>query len=123
LSRALGATLAVAFAAGFLAASSSAVPLPRPAMNHSITTAHFIVRYNTDPTAPEYTTETEAGDLAAYAEQAYSLETAWGYPLPVDDGDGHIDIYIADLSALPGVIAYAEPDGSPPYPSPDSGAI
>src|SRR5207302_2101794 len=72
---------------------------------------------------PEYTTETEAGDLAAYAEQAYSLETAWGYPLPVDDGDGHIDIYIADLSALPGVIAYAEPDGSPPYPSPDSGAI
>ena len=42
LSRALGATLAVAFAAGLLAASSSAVPLPRPASDHTITTAHFV---------------------------------------------------------------------------------
>lgn len=123
LTRALGAAVAAAVTAAVLALPASAVPLPRPAGNHQITTTHFIVHYDTDPLATDYVTETQAGDVAAYAEQVYAIEAAWGYPLPVDDGDGHIDIYLADLSSMPGVIAYAEPDGSLPYASPDSGAI
>ncbi len=121
--RALGAALAVALVAGVLASAADAVPIPRPTGDHQITTAHFVVHYNTDPQAPDYTTETQAGDVAAYAERVYALETGWGFPPPLDDGDGHIDIYLADLSALPGVIGYAEPDGPFPYASPDSGAI
>ena len=121
--RVLGAALAVAFAAGVLASAAPAVPIPRPADDHSITTAHFIVHYYTDPTSPDFSTETRAGDIAAYAEREYALEMSWGYPAPLDDGDGHIDIYLVDLSAMPGVIGYAEPDGPFPYASPDSGAI
>jgi hypothetical protein len=121
--RVLGATLAVALAAGVLASAAPAVPLPRPTGDHWITTTHFIVHYYTDPTSSDYSTETRAGDVAAYAERAYALETGWGYPAPLDDGDGHIDIYLVDLSAMPGVIGYAEPDGPFPYASPDSGAI
>ena len=121
--RVLGAALAVAFAAGVLASAAPAVPIPRPADDHSITTAHFIVHYYTDPTSPDFSTETRAGDIAAYAEREYALEMSWGYPAPLDDGDGHIDIYLVDLSAMPGVVGYAEPDGPFPYASPDSGAI
>lgn len=121
--RALVVTLAVAAVVGVLAPSAGAVPLPRPVSDQSITTAHFVIHYYTDPTSPSYTNETQAGDIAAYAEREYALETGWGMPAPLDDGDGHIDIYLEDLSAMPGVIGVAEPDGSVPYPSPDSGAI
>src|SRR5207248_5560763 len=104
-------------------------PLPRPPADHQITTAHFVVHYYTDVDpvtgAPgkDYSTETQAGDVAAYAERAYSLFTSWGYLPPADDGDGHIDVYLADLSGPPVQLAYAEPDGAGPFPSPDSGAI
>lgn len=125
--RALGAALTAAVVAGLLASVAGAVALPRPPGDHQITTAHFIVHYYTDAPAgapaADYSTETQAGDVAAYAERAYALETGWGFPAPLDDGDGHIDIYLDDLSSMPGVIAYAEPDGSFPYASPDSGAI
>src|SRR5579864_5373476 len=110
--RVLGATLAVAFAAGGVAGSASAVAIPRPTGDHVITTTHFVVHYYTDPNLPDYSTETRAGDVAAYAERAYALEASWGYPMPLDDGDGHIDIYLTDLSAMKGVIGYAEPDGA-----------
>lgn len=120
--RVLWATLAVAFAAGVLpAASSAAIPIPRPLSDQSITTAHFVIHYYTDPSTSNYSTETQAGDIAAYAERAYTLETGWGMPAPLDDGDGHIDIYLVDMSGFPGIIGLAEPDGAAP--SPDSGAI
>jgi len=121
--RALGAAVAVALVSGVLASAADAVPIPRPSGDHQITTAHFVIHYYTDPQSPSYSTETQAGDVAAYAERVYAIETGWGYPAPLDDGDGHIDIYLEDLSAMPGVIGVAVPDGALPYPSPDSGAI
>jgi hypothetical protein len=126
--RVLGAALAVALAAGVLASAAAAVAIPRPTGDHQITTAHFVVHYYTGVDSngnplPDYSTETQAGDVAAYAERAYALESGWGYPLPQNDGDGLIDIYLTDLTAMPGVIGYAEPDGASPYASPDSGAI
>lgn len=117
--RALGAALAALVAlAGVLASSAAAAPV-RPASDHTLTTTHFVIHYWTSP-GLNYTSETEAGDFAAYAERAYALETGWGYPAPIDDGDGHIDIYLQDLSVSnPGVIGYAVPDGA----SPNSGLI
>src|SRR5438874_1069535 len=118
--------LAAAAACTF-ALPAAAVPLPRPAGDHQITTAHVVVHYYTDldPTtglpALDYSTATQAGDVAAYAERAYALYASWGFRPPANDGDGHVDIYLIDLSTLPGVIGYAEPDGVGP--SPDSGAI
>jgi hypothetical protein len=120
--RVLWAALGAALVAGVLASAAPAVPIPRPISDQAITTPHFIVHYYTLPGA-DYSTETQAGDIAAYAEQAYATETGWGLPAPLDDGDGHIDIYLEDLSTLPGVIGVAEPDGAFPYSSPDSGAI
>ncbi len=95
--RALGVTLVVAFAAGVLA---GAAPAARPVRDHQIVTPHFVVSYDTDPLQPDYTTETQAGDIAAYAERMYSVLTSWGYAAPPPDSDGKIDIYITDLSVL-----------------------
>ena len=120
--RLLGATFLVVLVAGLLAAAAPAAPV-RPASDNILTTTHFVVHYYTsvDPTtdAPldDYATQTEAGDIAAYAEQAYSLFTSWGFPAPVDDGDGHIDIYLKDLPDdyhYPSLEAYAQADNAGP---------
>ena len=119
--RAMGAALGAAVAiAGVLASSAAAVPI-RPATDQTLTTTHFVIHYWTSAGSLDYTSETQAGDFAAYAERAYALETGWGYPAPVDDGDGHIDIYIQDLSVSdPGVIGYVVPDSAT---APTSGLI
>jgi len=63
-----------------------------------LSTAHFDVWYNSDPTASNYMTQTQAGDLAAFAEQAYSAYTAQGFPAPLVDGStGKSEIYVIDL--------------------------
>lgn len=83
---------------------AGSAPARPPAGDHTITTTHFVVHYHTDvdPTtgapALDYSTQTDAGDIAGYAEAAYALYKSWGYTTPVDDGDGHVDIWINDLS-------------------------
>jgi hypothetical protein len=120
---ALWAAFGVFVAAAVLATPAAGFPIPRPASDHTLTTAHFAVHYFTDPLSADYSTEAQAGDIAAYAEQAYALERSWGYPAPADDGDGLIDIYLESLGGTTGPIGFASPDGASPYPSPDSGAI
>src|SRR5690242_7496962 len=111
--RVLGATLAVALAAGVLAAASpAAIPIPRPVSTQSATTTNCVIRYCADPWTSDYSAETQAGELAAYAARSYAVETGWGMPVPLDDGDGDIDIYLVDMSGFPGVIGHAEPDGA-----------
>jgi hypothetical protein len=125
--RLLGATLLVVLAAGIQAA---AAPAARPAADQTLTTTHFAVHYYTgvDPTTDtpvfDYATQTQAGDIAAYAEQAYSLFTSWGFPAPVPDtavdGDPHIDIYLKDFQDdyhYPSLEAYVEADNAGPAPS------
>ena len=123
--RLLGATAVVVLVAGLLAAAAPAAPV-RPASDHTLTTTHFVIHYYTgidsatDTPVLDYATQTDAGDIAAYAEQAYSLFTSWGFPAPVDDGDGHIDIYLKDLPddfLLPSLEAYAQADNAGPGPS------
>jgi hypothetical protein len=124
-SRLLGATFLVVLVAGLLAAAAPAAPV-RPASDQVLTTTHFAVHYYTgiDPTTDspvfDYATQAQAGDIAAYAEQAYSLFTSWGFPAPVDDGDGHIDIYLKDFQddyQYPSLEAYAQADNAGPAPS------
>jgi hypothetical protein len=93
--RVLGAALAVALVAGVLAGGADAA---RPTRDHFVSTAHFIVSYDTDPAQPDYTTETQAGDLAAYAERMYSVLTSWGFAAPPADADGKTDIYITNIT-------------------------
>lgn len=100
LNRALGTAFAAVVAAAVFALPASA---GRPAAwDHTVTTAHFIVHYHTDivsgQPAPDYATETDAGDYASFAEQAYAAYRSWGYPAPPLSPDGHIDIYVEDLS-------------------------
>jgi hypothetical protein len=81
--------------------------------DHTLTTAHFVVHYHTDVSGADYATETDAGDFASFAEQAYETYLSWGYPAPPVSPDGHIDIYVEDLST-DGVVSEAAPDTNGP---------
>lgn len=91
--------------------ATSAPTLVLPAL--SLATPHFVVHYLTDPATHAAITETQAGDIGAYAERAYAAYSAEGYPAPLSDGalggDSRIDIYVQDLSEL-GVLGLAVPD-------------
>ena len=74
--------------------------------------AHFVVHYTSDPTDPAYATQTQASDARRPGRAgATTTETGWGYQAPPDDGDGHTDIYIEDLSATD-VLAFTQPDAA-----------
>jgi hypothetical protein len=102
-------------AAVFAAPSSAAVdncpapPANRPAMPHCLATQHFEIWYTSDTGDPAYTTFTEASDFAALYEHVYATELGYGFPAPLDDGDGKIDVYITTLSS--GELGLAGPEG------------
>jgi hypothetical protein len=101
-------------AAVFTAPSSAAVdqcpdpPGARPAMPHCIASQHFEVWYDSDTTADDYATATEASDVAETFEDAYATELGYGFPAPLNDGDGKVDVYIAAL--IPGTLGETYPD-------------
>ena len=110
--------LAVAFATAFVTGAYALPASARPSMgDHQLTTPHFDVHYNTDVSdgtpGADYATQTDAGDIASYAEEAYETYVSWGYtPPPViapPTGSGLIDIYVEDLSTL-GLASVANPD-------------
>ena len=80
--------------------------------------AHFLVHYFSDNTettcdALKAITETQAGDVLGYMEEAYQEEVVnLGYPAPPSDGalggDGRYDIYI--IHEVPNVAGEAAPD-------------
>ena len=66
---------------------------------NEFSTAHFDVWYSSDPSSANYMTETQAGDLAAFAEQAYSAYAALGFPAPwTDASTGKAEIYVIDMT-------------------------
>ena len=68
----------------------------------TMTTPHFQIHYTGQVVSPSPITQQRAGDLAGNLERAYStLVSEWGYPAPLSDGDGLIDVYVTDLSAIP----------------------
>ena len=68
----------------------------------TLNTTHFAIHFTGEivvPPNPDRITFQIAGDLAANAERAYTtLVTEWGYPAPLNDGDGRTDIWVQDLS-------------------------
>jgi hypothetical protein len=91
-------------------------PAPVAPLSFTLDTPHFVVHYQSDllAAAPWAITQTTAGDIAAYAERAYSAELGDGYPAPLGDGvaggDSRTDIYVVDLG--PTVIARPGSDGA-----------
>lgn len=107
-------TVLAVFGALATALAGPAAARPNPVLYpETLTTPRFAIHFTgeiADPANPEKITFQIAGDLAAYAERAYStLVTDWGYPAPLNDGDGRIDIWVQDLSAL-GALGFATPD-------------
>jgi hypothetical protein len=101
---------------GLLAAALAQPAAARPnpaAYPQQLTSARFQIHFNgaiLDPPNAEMITYQAASDLAAHAERAYTtLVTEWGYPAPLNDGDGLIDVWVQDLGAS-GVIGQAAPD-------------
>ncbi|MEI2702836.1 MAG: hypothetical protein V9E83_10595 [Baekduia sp.] len=96
-------------------AAAHAAPPQRPptgysSLTQSQTTTHFIVHYTTTGTSA--ISASQAATLGAYAETAYQwIVTTWGYPPPLDDGDGRTDIYVLDV---PGLGAGTAPDEAAP---------
>jgi hypothetical protein len=109
--RRLGLLVASVAAAAILAGPAGAAR-PAGSFPELIVTDHFQVHYTGLLAAPDRTTQQKAGDLAANAERAYALfVTSWGYPAPLNDGDGKIDIWVQDLqTATPGLLGLATMD-------------
>lgn len=94
----------LASVAGFGSARALAAGPPppcNPAMPELVQTTHFNIWYNGDPAATNYATQTQAGELGGFAEQAYATDAAAGFPAPTDNGASppRVDIYIFDLSS------------------------
>jgi hypothetical protein len=68
----------------------------------TLSSAHFMIHYNGDDqgsACTNFLTQEQVGDLLANFEQAYVLyHSAMGYPTPVDDGDGKVDVSVDDFT-------------------------
>jgi hypothetical protein len=99
--------------AGLTAGPAAAVRPPSgplTAYPELLTTEHFEIHYTgeiADPANLDRIVQQDAGDLAANAERAYStIVGAWGYPAPLDDGDGKVDIWVQNHNpALTNIVA------------------
>jgi hypothetical protein len=98
------AALTLALLAGTLTAfvprAAAIDPFP---INSDVTLSsdHFVVHYNGDDQSActNYLTQEQAGDLLGLLESAYrQYHTVMGYPTPVDDGDGKVDVSVDDFT-------------------------
>lgn len=68
----------------------------------TLSSDHFIVHFSgndQDSTCTNFITQQQAGDLLGMFERAYTLyHSTMGYPTPVDDGDGKVDVSIDDFT-------------------------
>jgi hypothetical protein len=113
------------FAAGALAGAAPAARDCVPAFpeDHTLCTQHFAVYYSTTSPSNSYSTETQAGDIAAWAEQAYAAYRSWGYAAPILGPDGYLDIDIVDGTGPPPFESGWDWTGAGPGPSSGSFAL
>ncbi len=94
---------------GFGASPAAARPIGYPS---TISSAHFQIHYTGDALATDRIVDQTAADLDAIAERAYATITqTYGYPAPLDDGDGKIDIWVGGTGD-PEVAGFAVPDAA-----------
>jgi hypothetical protein len=118
--RRLGLVAVLAAGSAVLASPASATA-PDPSLIHQLGSTHFLVHFTTDNTNNAFAiTATDAGDIAAMAERAYTAEVADGYAAPPSDlgvgpggADGRIDIYVQGIAAQ-GEAGEADPNAAGP---------
>jgi hypothetical protein len=110
----------VAAGSAVLAGPASANTAPDASLVHQLGSTHFLVHFTTDPSHAFAITSTQAGDIAALAERAYTAETADGYAAPSSDllvgpggSDSRVDIYVQGLGAA-GEAGEADPNAAGP---------
>jgi hypothetical protein len=111
---------AVGVGSAVLAGPAFATP-PDPSLAYAVGSTHFVVHFTTDSINSQTfaITATQAGDIAALAERAYTAETADGYAAPPSDiglglggADNRIDIYVQSLVSI-GEAGEADPLAGP----------
>jgi hypothetical protein len=66
-----------------------------------LASAHFVVHYTSDAADLNAISGLGAQMLSTNAERAYATEVGqWGFPAPIDDGDGKSDIYVYKLANM-----------------------
>lgn len=98
-----GALLAIAVSVALSSSGSARAAAARPptivpaSLTAQVVSAHFVVHYASDPSDPNAITVAQAQTVSSTAEHAYAYETGpLGFPPPLDDGDGLIDVYVYD---------------------------
>jgi hypothetical protein len=84
----------------FVPRASATDPFPTSGVV-TLSSDHFMIHYSRDDasTCTNFITQEQAGDLLGMFERAYTLfHSGMGYPAPVDDGDGKVDVSIDDFS-------------------------
>ncbi len=85
--------VAVIVGMAFPAQADAARDYAPQGLSDTVTTAHFVVHYTSLRGNENAITLAAARRVAANAERVWSVEVdGWGYPAPLDDGDGRVDI-------------------------------
>ncbi len=80
------------------AAEHSGVP---SGLSKQLDSAHFVIHYTTSGSKARRVSTSRARRILETAESAYSIEVGrWGYPAPIPDSDGKIDLYVYKCSGL-----------------------
>jgi hypothetical protein len=68
---------------------------PPESLTESVESEHFVVHYTSADGDPNAILPSRAQRVSDRAEQAYAREVGeWGFPAPIDDGDGRTDVYV-----------------------------
>jgi hypothetical protein len=101
----------------FVPRASAIDPFPTTGVV-TLSSDHFTVHYtraDQDPTCKNFITQEQAGDLLAMFEEAYrQFHNVMGYPVPVDDGDGKVDVSVDDFTHV--CVPYGTIPPSTPFP-------
>jgi hypothetical protein len=103
-----------AIALSALASSADAARPPPGKLPLAVTSEHFAVHYTDAAGNPDAVSVAQAAGASAIAESAYgTFAGSLGYPPPIDDGNGTVDIYVMALTNAGGDIAgVAAPDNT-----------
>src|SRR5205823_7279355 len=99
----------------FVPRASAIDPFPTTGVT-TLSSDHFMVHYSRDDVAcTNFITQEHAGDLLGMFERAYTqFHGAMGYPAPVDDGDGKVDVSVDDFTKI--CIPYGTIPAATPFP-------